>query len=147
MPALTRRRSKDAHAESWQIFYGDVQVGTIRLRAGVPVDVDQWGWSCGFYPGSEPGEHSDGCAPTFDKARAEFEAAWRIFLPKRTGADFQAWRDHKALTAWKYGMHDRGLPLPTQSTSGRSRCFCGAEIDNKTAVDHIRACHMKEAAN
>jgi len=82
-----------------------------------------------------------------DKARAEFEAAWRIFLPKRTGADFQAWRDHQALTAWKYGMHDRGLPLPTQSTSGRSRCFCGAEIDNKTAVDHIRACHMKEAAN
>ena len=41
MPALTRRRSKDAPAESWQIFYGDVQVGTIGIRAGVPVDVDQ----------------------------------------------------------------------------------------------------------
>jgi hypothetical protein len=38
MPALTRRRSKDAHAESWQIFYGDVQVGTIGIRAGVPAD-------------------------------------------------------------------------------------------------------------
>src|SRR5258705_3096695 len=37
MTGLTRRRSKDAHAESWQIFYGDVQVGTIRIRAGVPV--------------------------------------------------------------------------------------------------------------
>jgi hypothetical protein len=49
MPALTRRRSKDAHAESWQVFYGDVQVGTIGIPAGVP-DVDQWGWSCGFYP-------------------------------------------------------------------------------------------------
>jgi hypothetical protein len=57
MPALTRR-SNDAHAESWQIFYGDVQVGTIGIRAGVPVDVDQWGWSCGFYPGSHPGEQS-----------------------------------------------------------------------------------------
>jgi hypothetical protein len=54
MPVLTRRRSKDAHAESWQIFYGDVQVGTIGIRAGVPVDVDQWGWSCGFYPRSRP---------------------------------------------------------------------------------------------
>jgi hypothetical protein len=43
MPALTRRRSKDARAESWQIFYGDVQVGTIGIRAAVPVDVDQWG--------------------------------------------------------------------------------------------------------
>jgi hypothetical protein len=41
VPALTRRRSKDAHAESWQIFYGDVQVGTIGKRSGVPVDVDQ----------------------------------------------------------------------------------------------------------
>jgi hypothetical protein len=34
MTVLTRRRSKDAHAESWQIFYGDVQVGTIGIRAG-----------------------------------------------------------------------------------------------------------------
>jgi hypothetical protein len=46
VPALTRRRS---NAESWQIFYGDVQVGTIGIRGGVPVDVDQWGWSCGFH--------------------------------------------------------------------------------------------------
>ena len=29
----------------------DVRVGTIGQRAGVPVDVDQWQWSCGFYPG------------------------------------------------------------------------------------------------
>ena len=72
MPALARRRSRDAHAESWQVFYGDVQVDTIGIRAGVPVDVDPWGWSCGFYPGSEPGEHSDGSAPTFDEARAGF---------------------------------------------------------------------------
>jgi hypothetical protein len=33
MPALTRRRSNDSHAESWLIFYGDVQVGTIKTRA------------------------------------------------------------------------------------------------------------------
>jgi len=37
---LTRRRSKDSHAESWRV-YGDVQVCTIGIRAGVPVDVDQ----------------------------------------------------------------------------------------------------------
>ena len=85
MPALTRRRSKDPHAESWQIFYGDVQVGTIGMRAGVPVDVDQWGWSCGSIR---------------DQGRASTAtAAWRIFLPKRTEADFQEWRDHQAFTA------------------------------------------------
>ena len=81
MPSLTRRRSKDAHAESWQIFYGDVQVGTIGIRAGVPVDVDQWGWSCGFYPRSHRLEHHDGTAETFEQARADFEAAWRDYLP------------------------------------------------------------------
>jgi hypothetical protein len=52
MPALTRRRSTDAREECWHIFYGDVHAGTIAIRSGVPHDEDQWGWSCGFYPGS-----------------------------------------------------------------------------------------------
>jgi hypothetical protein len=33
MPALTRRRSRDAHVERWQIFYGDVQVVMIGAFA------------------------------------------------------------------------------------------------------------------
>jgi len=74
---LTRRRSKDARAESWQIFYGDMKVGTIGIRAGVPTDVDQWGWSCGFYPRSHHLEHHDGTAETFEQARADFEAVWQ----------------------------------------------------------------------
>jgi len=45
---LTRRRDDEAQEECWLIFYGDVQVGTIKMRTGVPVDVDKWGWSCGF---------------------------------------------------------------------------------------------------
>jgi hypothetical protein len=35
-------------------YYGDVDIGTIALRAGVPVDVDPWGWILGFYPGARP---------------------------------------------------------------------------------------------
>src|SRR5258705_10276682 len=114
MPALIRRRSKDAHAESWQIFYGDVQVGTISMRSGIPVDEDPWGWSCGFYPGSEPGEYISGTAATFDQARAEFGEAWPVFLAKRTDADFEAFRQHRAKTAWKYAMWDTGCRMPTQ---------------------------------
>jgi hypothetical protein len=49
MSALTRRREKDRHQESWQIYYGDICVGWIGERAGVPKDVEQWGWNCGFY--------------------------------------------------------------------------------------------------
>jgi hypothetical protein len=53
-------------------------VGTIAIRSG-------WGWSCGFYPGSHPGECTNGSAAT--------EAAWRVFLSNRTEADYQEWRD------------------------------------------------------
>jgi hypothetical protein len=112
MTALTRRRDPEAHQEVWQVYFGDVRVGTIGKRAGVPVDVDQWCWSCGFYPGSEPGEHFTGTAAAFDQARADFEAAWQVFLSNRTEADFQAWRDQRAWTREKYGRFDRGERMP-----------------------------------
>jgi hypothetical protein len=104
MPALTRRRSNDAQAKSWQIFYGDVQVGTIGIRASVPVDVDQWGWSCGFYPRSHHLEHHDDTAETFEQARADFEAAWRDYLPGCTEADLTEYRRQRDWTAWRCAM-------------------------------------------
>jgi hypothetical protein len=90
MPALTRRRSTDAPEECWHIYYGDVQVGTIAIRVGIPRDEVPWGWICGFYPGTHPGEQTTGTAVTFNQAREAFEAAWRVFLANRTEADFQA---------------------------------------------------------
>lgn len=51
MTALTRRRSDNPHQKTWHIYFGDVRVGTIGTRAGVPTTADQWGWSCGFYRG------------------------------------------------------------------------------------------------
>ena len=87
MPALTRRRSPDAREECWHVYYGDVHVGTIAIRTGVPHDEDPWGWSCGFYPGSHPGECTNGSATTFEQARADFQDAWLVFLSNRTEAD------------------------------------------------------------
>jgi DNA-binding transcriptional ArsR family regulator len=66
------------------VFYGDVRFGTIATRTGMPPGEDPWGWACGFYPGSQPGECTDGTAPTFDQARVEFEDAWRVFLSRQT---------------------------------------------------------------
>jgi hypothetical protein len=77
-PALTRRRDRDAHQETWLIYFGDVRVGSIAIRSGNPADTGPWGWSCGFYPGSHPREHQSGTAATFDQARADFEAAWLV---------------------------------------------------------------------
>jgi hypothetical protein len=62
MPSLTRRRSDNPHQVTWHVYYGDVHVGKIGERAGVPVDVDPWHWSCGFYPGLHPGQHRYGTA-------------------------------------------------------------------------------------
>ena len=81
-----------------RLNYGDVHVGTIAIRAGVPVDVDQWGWNCGFYPWSHHGQPIQGTAETFEQARADFEAAWREYLPKCSQADFEECRRQCART-------------------------------------------------
>ncbi|TKV78938.1 hypothetical protein FDV58_24880 [Bradyrhizobium elkanii] len=87
MTGLTRRRDRESVREKWDIFHGDVRVGSIGRRAGVPNHVDQWEWKCGFYPGCD--RSASGPAVTFDQARAAFEAAWHALLPTLTEADFQ----------------------------------------------------------
>jgi hypothetical protein len=141
MPALTRRRYPERQ-DCWHVYYGDVQVGTIAARAGVPVDVDQWGWQCGFYPPSHRGRHVECTAETFERARAEFNAAWKEYLPKCTEADFEEYRRQEAWTAWKYAMWGAGCRMPTQSTSGRSRCFCGATLDIQDTEAQVYSVHM-----
>ena len=145
MPNLTRRRDPESRHECWHVYYGDVRVGAISIRVGVPNHVAPWGWSCGFYPGSRPGEHKTGAAASFDEARDAFEAAWRVFLAARTEDDFAAWRYSRDFTAWKYAMWEAGMKMPTQIESGRARCFCGAEIDNAGVRAHVLACHASAA--
>jgi hypothetical protein len=142
MPALTRRREKDRHQESWSIYFGDVRIGWIGERAGVPKSVEQWGWTCGFYPRDG---HVSGTAGSFDQARADFERAWRDYLLRCTDADFAEHRYQRAAAAWKYSMWDAGCRMPTQTVDDRSRCFCGAQITAKSTSDHIRARHMEAA--
>jgi hypothetical protein len=38
-------------------------------------------------------------------------------------------------------MHDRGLRLPTQMTTGEARCFCGIEITLRSMKQHILRGH------
>jgi hypothetical protein len=143
MPDLTRRRDLQAPEECWHVYYGDVRAGTIAKRAGIPTDGDPWGWFCGFYPGCHPRERTTGTAASFEAARAEFEEAWAVFLSNRTEADFREWREAQAFTAWKYRMWDTGHRLPTQATTGRSTCFCGAVLTIGDADDHVRAAHLE----
>jgi hypothetical protein len=116
MPALTRRRYPERQ-DCWHVYFCDVRVGTIARRTGCPVDVDQWSWQCGFYPGSDRGEYLGGTAASFDQARADFEKAWRAFSAKRTPADYQAWRDARDWTEQKYAMWELGERMPSQEVS------------------------------
>jgi hypothetical protein len=113
MPKLTRRRYPERQ-DCWNIYFGDVHVGTIAKCVGNPGAAERWQWMCGFYPGSKPGEQTNGTADTFDQARADFEVAWQKFSAKRTEADYQAWRDQHYWTARKYAMWDRGERFPSQ---------------------------------
>jgi hypothetical protein len=130
LPDLTRRRDPDANQETWRVYYGDVCVGVIAMRSGNPTTTEPWEWRCGFYPGSKPGECAYGTATTFDEARADFEAAWAVFLAKRTDADFQEWRDHRDSTAQKYAAWARGEKLPARLPSSTMRCPCGELFDS-----------------
>jgi hypothetical protein len=112
MPALTRRRDPDIAQETWRIYYGDVHAGTIAQCVGNPGAAPRWQWRCGFYPGSRPGECTNGAATSFEEARVAFETAWCVFLWKRTEADFQAWRDQRDWTAEKHRRFDRGERMP-----------------------------------
>jgi len=108
MPSLIRSRDPLVDQETWRIYYGDVLAGTIAQCVGNPGAAPMWQWRCGFDPGSRPGECTGGTAASFDQARADFEAAWRIFLANRTQADFEEWREQRAWTAEKYRRFDRG---------------------------------------
>ena len=77
MPELSRRRYRERQ-DCWHVYFGDVHVGTIARRVGIPHHGRPWGWICGFYPGSEPGEFRDGTAATFDQARADFRPGLRL---------------------------------------------------------------------
>jgi hypothetical protein len=108
MPALTRHRDPDVAQETWRIHFDDVHVGTIAACVGNPGAACMWQWRCGFYTGSRPGECTNGAATSFEEARVAFEAAWCVFLSKRTEADFHAWRNQREWTESKYAAWAAG---------------------------------------
>jgi hypothetical protein len=132
MSALTRRRDHDRREECWLIYYRDVHVGTIAIRSGIPHNQPQWGWRCGFYPGSDPGECTSGTAATFDQARADISQAWQMFSARRTEADYQAWRDQRDWT-------ERNMPCGSAASAFRR---IGSRRNTPLAADGLRTTRM-----
>lgn len=141
MATLTRHRSDNPNQETWHVYFGDVRIGAIGERAGVPLHAEQWSWDVGFYPGTEPHQHRHGTAGTFDDARAAFEQAWCQLQPTLTEANYETWREQRDSKAWVRRMHAEGLLLPTQTRDDQARCFCGEMVSNRSSVDHVRIAH------
>jgi hypothetical protein len=78
----------------------------------------------------------------------EFEGAWRRLQSAVTEADFQAWRDQRDWTAWKYAVWERGEKLPSQYPSSLMTCPCGETFDSHRLehtlihVPHITKAHQ-----
>lgn len=106
MPELTRKRVNDQPV-TWHVHYAGVRVGIITERSGVARAAEPWEWHWGFYPGSNPGEQRYGTAATFEAARGGIRSGMREYLPKRTDADFEKWRQDAAWHAAKYARWDR----------------------------------------
>jgi hypothetical protein len=130
MPTLTRRRSDNPHQVTWHIYFDDVRVGTIGERAGVPVDVDRWQWSCGFYPGLHPRQHRYGIGATFEVARAGFEADWKALWPEIPEGAFEQYRRDREYRAEIRAVRARGEKLPSEVPSSLMRCVCGTTFDS-----------------
>ncbi|WP_035678395.1 hypothetical protein [Bradyrhizobium liaoningense] len=138
MTTLTRRPDT-YERHSWHIYFGDIRIGQIGKRSGVPNHIDQWGWTLGFHPGTTT--RQAGSAASFEEARAQFETAWARLAPTLTEEQFEIWRRDRDFTAWKYRMWGTGCQLPTQCRDGRARCFCGEIISNAEVEPHIQAAH------
>lgn len=146
MPRLTRRPDKDPHRRGWEICYGDVRVGHIGLRAGVPMHADQWGWSCSFYPGLEPGMQRSGVAVTFEAAREAFETAWSQLLPDIPESAFDEWRRDRDWRAAMMAKRARGEKLDSEVRNTLMRCVCNTVFDSwKPAESYPHRQHIYAA--
>ncbi|MGY8711951.1 hypothetical protein RAD16_39970 [Bradyrhizobium sp. 18BD] len=70
----------------------------------MPTDGDQWTWSIGFYPGTEPSLHRGASTTTLEDARTAFNRAGQQFTTKLTEENCEGWRRDRDFHAWKHRM-------------------------------------------
>ena len=99
--------------------------------------VDQWEWSCGFYPGLHPGQYRYGIAPTFADARVGFEADWHQLLAEIPEGAFEEYRHERETRAAIRAKRDRGEKLDSEIPSSMMRCTCGIKFDS-----HVLAANL-----
>jgi hypothetical protein len=133
----------DAREECWHVYYGDVHVGTIAIRTGIPFDEDLRllsGQRAGRVIRTGPQPPSTMLAP-ISKPHGAY------FRPSEPRGDYQAYRGARDWHARKYAMWEAGERLPSQKFSSLRICPCGEIFDSHRPehtlihVPHITAAH------
>lgn len=112
MAALTRRRDPDARQEAWMIHYGGVQVGTIAERRQSDRHTAS-AMDLRLLSRQPSRRVHRGHGRRLRRRSLGFETAWRAFLAKRTGHEFEECRRERARTTWKHPPCDADCRLPT----------------------------------
>ena len=104
---LTRRRNP-SRANSWLVCYGDLHAGTIGAPSAIRVPRRNGSGYAAFTLAENPCEQRCGQPTRSTGPAPRSRRPGSTYLPRRTEADFQAWRDHQAWTEEKYRRFDRG---------------------------------------
>jgi hypothetical protein len=92
-----------------------VRVGFTTERSGNPYRTDRFALAMWDLPRQRAGRGSRRYSRHLRRSKAAFEAAWCDYLPPRTEADFDEWRNDRDGTAQKYAMWDAGKQLEPPS--------------------------------
>lgn len=142
------RMHRDKHRADCRFIYcGDVHAGTIAKATTVNAQSERC-WSVGFHcRGANPGDFKGSTSVSLESARRDCLPAWLKCAQARTPEDFEEWRDNRDHTAWKYRMHDLGLPLPTQRPDGISLVVSAASRSPTPILAITSAHHIEECRN
>ena len=75
---LKLRHEHDAPADHYQVYSGEVRIGTIYKTSGNPTG-NQWYWGLNGVQNG-PGPFNNGFVRTLDDAKAKFAASWGAWL-------------------------------------------------------------------
>ena len=157
MPTLSRRRSDNPHQITWHVHYGDLHVGTIG-ESGAPPPPPPPPPSLFFFSAlafRSTSIHGNGLAastrvcirasarygtaPTFEEARAGFEADWKALLPEIPESAFEEYRQDRESRAEMRAIQACGEKLPSEVFSLIMRCVCGVRFDSHKPTESYRS--------
>jgi hypothetical protein len=106
VPTLSRKQINE-QPERWHIHYAGVRVGLIQQRSGAPPSSNKWDGIADSIPAAIPASNDTAPPRRLIKPELRSRRHGETYLPSRTEADFEQWRQDAAYHAAKYSGWDR----------------------------------------